>query len=84
MNFYENWRKPDPLARQLAASLDALKDMNRFRENIFPPSLIFLDSKVKQEQVKEFIARTQLKILPSNTERDKTLLKLEMKAVSYY
>jgi hypothetical protein len=83
MNFFKNKRKPDPLAKQLVASLEALKDMNRFKENVFPPNLIFLDSKLKKEQIKEFIERSRLKILPKDNNKDKSILHLEMKSVTY-
>jgi hypothetical protein len=81
MDFFENKRKPDPLAKQLVASLEAFKDMSRFKENVFPPNMIFLDNKLKNEEVKEFINRSRLKQLPTNTDKDRGLLYLEMKSV---
>jgi hypothetical protein len=80
MNFFENRRKPDPLARQLVEGLDMLKDMSRFKETAFPPNLIFLDNKLKKEQIRQFIDRARLKIIPED--RDRTIMHLEMKSVN--
>jgi hypothetical protein len=81
-NFFTNRRRPDPLAKQLVNSLEALKDMDRIYSSVFPPSLIFLDNKLKSEQVREFIDRIRLKRLPDTGVTDKNILLLEMKTVS--
>jgi hypothetical protein len=56
-DFFTNRRKADPVAKQLAYSLDNVKMIQEFGANIFPPNLIFFDESLKKEQIEEFIAK---------------------------
>ena len=56
-DFFTNRRKPDPVAKQLAHSLDNLKMIQEFGANIFPPNLIFFDESLKKDQIEQFIAK---------------------------
>jgi hypothetical protein len=56
-DFFRNRRKPDPVAKQLAYSLDNLNALKEFGTNIFPPNLIFFDESLKNDDIKIFIQR---------------------------
>ena len=50
-----NRRKADPVAKQLAYSLENINLIQDFASHIFPPNLIFFDDSLKKEQILIFI-----------------------------
>lgn len=54
-DFFKNRRKADPVAKQLAYSLENVNLIQDFASHIFPPNLIFFDNSLKKEQMQIFI-----------------------------
>jgi hypothetical protein len=54
-DFFRNRRKVDPVAKQLAYSLENLNILKEFGTSIYPPNLIFFDESLKKEQTEQFI-----------------------------